>query len=68
FDKYVAHLMGVLPNRLDGLKIVLDEAHGAAARVSPEAFAGAGGVVGEWSPDSGAGRRTWAQGLGSGLG
>lgn len=45
FDKYVAHLIGVLPNRLDGLKIVLDEAHGAAARVSPEAFSRAGATV-----------------------
>ncbi|MER7816605.1 phosphoglucosamine mutase [Streptomyces sp. NPDC096153] len=45
FDKYVAHLIGVLPNRLDGLKVVLDEAHGAAARVSPEAFARAGAEV-----------------------
>ena len=45
FDKYVAHLVAVLPNRLDGLKIVLDEAHGAAARVSPEAFSRAGAEV-----------------------
>ncbi|KUL38135.1 phosphoglucosamine mutase [Streptomyces sp. NRRL F-4489] len=45
FDKYVAHLVGVLPNRLDGLKIVIDGAHGAAARVSPEAFARAGAEV-----------------------
>ncbi|QES49685.1 phosphoglucosamine mutase [Streptomyces venezuelae] len=45
FDKYIAHLIAVLPNRLDGLKIVLDEAHGAAARVSPEAFARAGAEV-----------------------
>ncbi|OON74202.1 phosphoglucosamine mutase [Streptomyces tsukubensis] len=45
FDRYVAHLIGVLPNRLDGLTIVLDEAHGAAARVSPEAFARAGADV-----------------------
>ncbi|MEV6043228.1 phosphoglucosamine mutase [Streptomyces xanthochromogenes] len=45
FDRYVAHLIGVLPNRLDGLKVVLDEAHGAAARVSPEAFARAGAAV-----------------------
>jgi phosphoglucosamine mutase len=35
----------VLPNRLDGLKVVLDEAHGAASRVSPEAFARAGADV-----------------------
>ncbi|GAA1882430.1 phosphoglucosamine mutase [Streptantibioticus ferralitis] len=45
FDNYVAHLIGVLPNRLDGLKIVVDGAHGAAARVSPEAFARAGAEV-----------------------
>ncbi|AJF66819.1 phosphoglucosamine mutase [Streptomyces vietnamensis] len=45
FETYVAHLMSVLPNRLDGLKIVLDEAHGAAARVSPEAFSRAGAQV-----------------------
>ncbi|MER7758851.1 phosphoglucosamine mutase [Streptomyces sp. NPDC097619] len=44
-EKYVAHLMGALPNRLDGLKVVLDEAHGAAARVSPEAFARAGAEI-----------------------
>ncbi|MFG2455412.1 phosphoglucosamine mutase [Streptomyces sp. M41(2017)] len=45
FDQYVAHLIGVLPNRLDGLKVVLDEAHGAASRVSPEAFARAGAEI-----------------------
>ncbi|MFD4698199.1 phosphoglucosamine mutase [Streptomyces niveus] len=44
-DQYVAHLIGVLPNRLDGLKVVLDEAHGAAARVSPEAFTRAGAEI-----------------------
>ncbi|MFJ5057998.1 phosphoglucosamine mutase [Streptomyces nigra] len=45
FDAYVGHLLNVLPNRLDGLKIVLDEAHGAAAGVSPEAFRRAGAEV-----------------------
>ncbi|WP_413807833.1 phosphoglucosamine mutase [Streptomyces sp. OE57] len=45
FDAYVAHLVAVLPNRLDGLKVVIDGAHGAAARVSPEAFARAGAEV-----------------------
>ncbi len=45
FDEYVAHLLAVLPNRLDGLKIVLDEAHGAAAGVSPTAFEQAGAEV-----------------------
>jgi phosphoglucosamine mutase len=44
-DQYVEHLLSVLPNRLDGLKIVLDEAHGAASRVSPEAFTRAGAEV-----------------------
>ncbi|MEU1287323.1 phosphoglucosamine mutase [Kitasatospora sp. NPDC005856] len=45
FDKYVAHLIGVLPNRLDGIKVVIDGAHGAAAYVAPEAFARAGAEV-----------------------
>ncbi|WP_046730619.1 phosphoglucosamine mutase [Streptomyces humi] len=45
FEQYVGHLLGVLPNRLDGLRIVLDEAHGAAAGVSPEAFRRAGAEV-----------------------
>ncbi|MER7401873.1 phosphoglucosamine mutase [Streptomyces sp. NPDC000070] len=45
FDRYVAHLLRVLPNRLDGLKVVLDEAHGAASRVSPEVFQRAGAEV-----------------------
>lgn len=45
FDRYVAHLIGVLPNRLDGIRVVIDGAHGAAARVSPEAFARAGAEV-----------------------
>ncbi|MGW2935863.1 phosphoglucosamine mutase [Streptomyces sp. NPDC001156] len=45
FDQYVAHLLDVLPNRLDGLKVVLDEAHGAASRVSPQAFARAGAEI-----------------------
>ncbi|MFC9393370.1 phosphoglucosamine mutase [Streptomyces sp. NPDC057027] len=45
FETYVSHLMTVLPNRLDGLKIVLDEAHGAASHVSPEAFSRAGAQV-----------------------
>ncbi|MFD8722040.1 phosphoglucosamine mutase [Streptomyces sp. NPDC059629] len=44
-EQYIAHLLAVLPNRLEGLKIVLDEAHGAAAGVSPEAFRRAGAEV-----------------------
>ncbi|KPI08041.1 phosphoglucosamine mutase [Actinobacteria bacterium OK074] len=45
FERYVGHLVDVVPNRLDGLKVVLDEAHGAAALVSPEAFTRAGAEV-----------------------
>ncbi|MFD7816561.1 phosphoglucosamine mutase [Streptomyces sp. NPDC059785] len=44
-DDYVSHLVGALPNRLEGLKVVLDEAHGAAFRVSPEAFRRAGAEI-----------------------
>ncbi|GMA18354.1 phosphoglucosamine mutase [Arsenicicoccus piscis] len=44
-DRYVAHLMSVIPHRLEGLKIVIDAAHGAAARVSPQAFRTAGADV-----------------------
>jgi phosphoglucosamine mutase len=39
------HLLGTLPNRLDGLHVVLDCAHGAAAGVSPETFRDAGARV-----------------------
>ncbi|MFI9249118.1 phosphoglucosamine mutase [Streptomyces sp. NPDC053069] len=45
FEQYVGHLLSVLPNRLDGLRIVLDEAHGAASGVSPEAFSRAGAEI-----------------------
>ncbi|MFF5017546.1 phosphoglucosamine mutase [Streptomyces sp. NPDC001165] len=45
FEQYIDHLLAALPNRLDGLKIVLDEAHGAAAGVSPEVFSRAGAKV-----------------------
>ncbi|MRX44276.1 phosphoglucosamine mutase [Agromyces kandeliae] len=44
-DRYVVHLLGTLPARLDGLKVVLDCAHGAAAGVSPETFRDAGAEV-----------------------
>ncbi|WP_200300748.1 phosphoglucosamine mutase [Streptomyces adelaidensis] len=45
YGRYVEHLLSVLPNRLDGLKVVLDEAHGAAAGVSPEVFTRAGAEI-----------------------
>ncbi|MEE1620514.1 phosphoglucosamine mutase [Zafaria sp. J156] len=44
-DRYVVHLLGTLPNRLEGLKVVLDCAHGAASGCSPEVFAAAGADV-----------------------
>ena len=33
-DRYIVHLLLTLPNRLDGLKVVLDCAHGAASGCS----------------------------------
>ena len=44
-DRYLIHLLSALPNRLDGLKIVVDCAHGAASAISPEAFTNAGAKV-----------------------
>jgi phosphoglucosamine mutase len=51
--RYLSHLLRVLPNRLDGLKVVIDGAHGAASQVSPEVFRLAGAEVFEigTSPD-----------------
>ncbi len=44
-DRYVVHLLGALPHRLDGLHVVIDAANGAAAGVSPQAFKDAGARV-----------------------
>lgn len=44
-DRYLVHLLGALPNPLDGLKIVIDCAHGAASAISPEAFKDSGAKV-----------------------
>jgi phosphoglucosamine mutase len=44
-DRYVVHLLSTLPNRLDGIHVVLDCAHGAAAGVSPQVFTDAGATV-----------------------
>ncbi|WP_047691991.1 phosphoglucosamine mutase [Kocuria sp. ZOR0020] len=41
-DRYILHLVGAIPHRLEGIKVVLDCAHGAAAGVSPDAFHDAG--------------------------
>lgn len=44
-DRYVVHLLGTLPNRLEGIHVVLDCANGAAAGVSPQVFTDAGARV-----------------------
>ncbi|WP_435743022.1 phosphoglucosamine mutase [Microbacterium sp. PMB16] len=44
-DRYVLHLLGSLPNQLEGIHVVLDCAHGAASGVSPETFRDAGAEV-----------------------
>jgi phosphoglucosamine mutase len=44
-DEYVQHLLRALPNRLDGLRVVIDAAHGAASVASPQAFRAAGAEV-----------------------
>jgi phosphoglucosamine mutase len=42
---YVKHLVGTVPNPLDGIKIVVDCANGAAFEVAPEAYREAGADV-----------------------
>ncbi|GAA5229549.1 phosphoglucosamine mutase [Arthrobacter cryoconiti] len=44
-DRYVLHLLATLPNRLDGLRIVLDCANGAASGCSPQVFTDAGATI-----------------------
>ncbi|WP_404311938.1 phosphoglucosamine mutase [Agrococcus terreus] len=44
-DRYLLHLLGTLDVSLEGLHVALDCAHGAAAGVSPQAFADAGARV-----------------------
>ena len=44
-DLYVDHLLGSLPTSLDGLRIVLDCAYGAAFHLAPRAFREAGAEV-----------------------
>ncbi len=43
--RYITHLLSALPHRLDGLRVVIDAAHGAASVVSPEVFRLAGAEV-----------------------
>ncbi|PFG32107.1 phosphoglucosamine mutase [Paramicrobacterium agarici] len=44
-DRYLIHLLGSLPHTLDGLRVVIDCANGAAAGVSPQVFSDAGARV-----------------------
>ena len=44
-EKYIEHLMTSVATRLDGLKIVVDCANGAASYVAPDALARAGATV-----------------------
>ncbi|MDA2814951.1 phosphoglucosamine mutase [Nocardiopsis sp. RSe5-2] len=44
-ERYIAHVLSAMPNRLDGLKVVVDCANGAASAVAPEALRRAGAEV-----------------------
>jgi phosphoglucosamine mutase len=44
-ERYVEHLAGATPTRLDGLHVVVDCAHGAAAEAAPRAYTAAGARV-----------------------
>ncbi|GAA3018877.1 phosphoglucosamine mutase [Actinokineospora globicatena] len=44
-DRYIAHLLAATPNRLDGLKVVVDCANGAAWAAAPQAYREAGAEV-----------------------
>ncbi|MEU5883634.1 phosphoglucosamine mutase [Spirillospora sp. NPDC047279] len=44
-EQYVAHLLSSLPVSLDGLRVVVDCAHGASSDVAPEALRRAGAEV-----------------------
>ncbi|GAB3248043.1 phosphoglucosamine mutase [Arthrobacter pigmenti] len=44
-DRYIVHLLSTMPSRLDGLKVVIDCAHGAASGCSPQVFKDAGADV-----------------------
>ncbi|MCS4489580.1 phosphoglucosamine mutase [Corynebacterium sp. ES2775-CONJ] len=44
-EHYLAHLAEAMPRRLDGLKVVVDCANGAASTVTPHAYQAAGAEV-----------------------
>jgi len=44
-DRYLVHLLGTLETKLDGMKVVVDCANGAASAISPQALSDAGAKV-----------------------
>jgi phosphoglucosamine mutase len=44
-DRYLAHVLGAVPIRLDGIRVVVDCANGAASGVAPELYRRAGASV-----------------------
>ncbi len=44
-ERYIAHLLAAVPTRLDGIKLVVDCANGAASAVAPELYRRAGAEV-----------------------
>ncbi|WP_203999877.1 phosphoglucosamine mutase [Virgisporangium aurantiacum] len=52
-ERYIEHLVAAVPNRLDGVKVVVDCANGAASDVAPEVYRRLGASVVEFaaSPD-----------------
>jgi phosphoglucosamine mutase len=44
-QRYLVHLQGTLPNSLNGIKVVVDCANGAASDLAPKAFRDAGAEV-----------------------
>jgi phosphoglucosamine mutase len=44
-DRYLRHIVGAVPTRLDGLTVVVDCANGAASEAAPRAYAAAGARV-----------------------
>jgi phosphoglucosamine mutase len=44
-DRYIVHLLGAISTSLQGLKIVVDCAHGAASAISPQVFSDSGAEV-----------------------
>jgi phosphoglucosamine mutase len=44
-DRYVRHLLAAVPHKLDGVRVVVDCANGAASQVAPAAYRDAGADV-----------------------